>query len=141
MVHALQDVHRVLVDGGYMIDLRPVGVEYALEVVAGERVIFVGDADAAGRAARDQAANQAAEKIQTMGLFNQEAHTAFNLYTYWPTPSDYKQYLDERQGSTRLDEDVLAHALDVFKHAGPDARFRACHSMIISRYRKVSLTD
>ena len=126
---------------GRVVDLRPVGVEYALEVVTDEHVIPVGDADAAGRAARDEGANQAAEKIQTMGLFNQEAHMAFNLYTYWPTPSDYKQYLDERQGSTCLHDDVLAHALDVFKHAGPDARFRACHSMIISRYRKVSRTD
>ena len=77
MVHALQDVHRVLVDGGYMIDLRPVGVEYALEVVTDEHVIPVGDADAAGRAARDEGANQAAEKIQTMGLFNQEAHISY----------------------------------------------------------------
>lgn len=139
MVHALQDMHRVLVDGGYMIDLRPVGVEYALEVVTDERVIPVGDADAAGRAARDQAANEAVEQIQAMGLFTQEAHTAFPLYTYWPTPSDYKHYLDERQGSTRLDDDVLAHALNVFEQAGPDACFRACHKLIISRYRKVNL--
>lgn len=139
MVHALQEIHRVLVDVGYMIDLRPVGVEYALEVVAGEEVISVGDADAAGRAARDDGANQAVERIQAMGLFTQEAHTAFPLYTYWPTPSAYKHYLDERQGSTRLHDDVLAHAVQVFEEAGPDARFRACHNMIISRYRKVNL--
>ncbi|MCA9881905.1 MAG: hypothetical protein H6670_14900 [Anaerolineaceae bacterium] len=136
MVHALQEVHRVLVPDGYMIDLRPVGIEYALEVVAGEQVISVGNADAAGRAARDQAANQAVEQIQALGLFIQEAHTPFSLYTYFPSPIDYSEHLLERGGSTQIEDDTLANAVREFEKAGTNAQFRARHSMIISRYCK-----
>ena len=78
MVHALNEIHRVLVGGSILIDLRPFADQSPVEVVSGRQTHLAGRLDQLPEdIANDEAANQAIAKAAEQGWFTLERKQFF----------------------------------------------------------------
>ncbi len=139
MVHALNDIWRVLVPGGYLIDLRPFIEKPPIEIVCGDQVIQAGVVDESDSFPDELAANAAIENVVALRLFTFEQSTSFELFTYWESPQALKDHVDSRDFGN-VSAETVAHAEHILANCGPEAKFRTHLHMIIARYRK-SPTD
>lgn len=137
MVHALEEIWRVLAPGGVMIDLRPFAEHSPVEVVADGQVTLAGRLDEPQTDPDDLAANEALAHVARAGIFRCERRAAFDLCYYWDTPAEMKAYIDSEWAIARLPEDVFAEADRLAVSAGESARVRVRRNMIISRWRKM----
>ena len=137
MVHALNEIWRVLVPGGILTDLRPFGDHWPVEIVSRAEVWPAGLVDGSLSFPDDLAANAAIEHVVATGLFTREQSGSFKLFTYWDTVAEFEAYMDARS-SAILPPETLAELTRLQARHGPDARVRTCHSMIIARYRKLA---
>ena len=137
MVHALNEIWRVLMPGGFLIDLRPFNARWPVEIFAGDTVLPAGLIDDTQGFPDSLAANNAIEQIVAAGLFTREQHTAFTLYSYWDSAVEFKTYMDENSTAT-LPPDTLAQAEQLLAQHGPDVRVRTRLHMMIDCYRKLA---
>lgn len=138
MVHALKEIWRVLVPGGYLIDLRPFNETSSVEIVCDDAVIPAGIIDEAAGFPDDLAANRAIKTLADDGLFTIEQNDAFDLLTYWNTYADFKTYMDGRSKAI-LPSETQAQVIHLFEKHGENTRVRTRIRMIIARYRKTEL--
>jgi hypothetical protein len=136
MVHALEEIRRVLVPGGVLLDLRPLSVNSPVEVVAGERVMQVGRLDEPPGDPDDVAANEAMAHVERAGWFARERQGSFELAYEWDTPDEMKAYIDERWATGKLPESVWMAARRLTATAGAGAKVRVLRRMVIARWRK-----
>ncbi|MGH9312676.1 MAG: hypothetical protein ACRD09_06565 [Vicinamibacterales bacterium] len=101
MVDALRDVWRVLVDGGTLLDLRPLPRDYRLELVTADAAIPIGQTDTTGRAQDDAAADAAVAQVVDERLFASRSRVEFNVEIFWDTVRDLKCYMATRE-TTRV---------------------------------------
>ena len=139
MVHALEEIWRVLIQDGFLIDLRPFGEKSSVEVVSGDEVIPTGYIDSSAGFPDDLAANTAIEHMVGSGMLNREKRDSFDLFTYWDTAAEFKAFMDEHSSSI-LPSETLIQAEHLLAQHGSDARLRTRHDMIISRYHKTTMT-
>jgi hypothetical protein len=135
MVHALHEMQRILVPGGYLIDLRPFIEKPPLEIVSDGKIIPAGFVDTTDGYLDDLAANDAIDQVTEAGIFIREQDESFNVYQYWDSFTEFTTYMDERS-SIVLPPETRALAAELVKNCAPDARMRTCRPMIITRYRK-----
>jgi hypothetical protein len=137
MVHALQEIWRVLLPNGHLIDLRPRATNWPLEVVADGQVLFAGNVDNAPFVPDDRAAEQAIQRTVRGGLYSLEQKALFDCATYWDTLDDMvNHYID---GDTLIIPDpVLARARQLTSIPRQDKKVRLRLSMGLSRYRKLT---
>jgi hypothetical protein len=136
MVHALEEIWRVLAPGGIMVDLRPFTEHSPVEVVADGQVASAGRLDEPQPDPDDRAANAALAQVERDRVFICERRGAFDLSYYWDTPGEMKAYIDGEWTIARLPEEVFAEAVRLAARAGASARVRVRRNMIISRWRK-----
>jgi len=141
MVHALEEIWRVLAPGGVMVDLRPFTEHSPVEVVADGQVTSAGRLDEPQTDPDDWAANEALAQIERERVFICERRGAFDLLYYWDTPGEMKAYIDGEWTVARLPEDVFAAASRLAALAGASAGVRVRRNMIISRWRKQLTAD
>ena len=139
MVHALDEVRRVLIPRGLLIDLRPLDDRWPVQMVAGKRVEQVGRmADHEIGLADDQASNGAIDQARANGWFQQEEQVIFPFFYYWDTPSEMKQHIDEEWSDWNvLEADTFRAAGAAWASGGPEARVRVQLKMVITRWRKL----
>lgn len=137
MVHALNEIWRVLVPGGTLTDLRPFGARWPVEIVSGPEVWPAGLVDGSQDFPDDLAANAAIKHVAAAGLYSRERSDSFVLLTYWDTAAEYKTYLDARSHAI-LPPETLAELTRLQAQHGPDTRVRTRQTMIIARYRKLA---
>ena len=138
MVHALDEVRRVLAPGGVVVDLRPLLDRWPAEVA------WAGGFEEAGRAtdlseplSDDAAANAAMEALATSGGFEREGQETFPLFYYWDTPNEMREYLDEQWDDVIHIEDAVWREIGAtWARASGDARVRLRVKMMITRLRK-----
>ena len=135
MVHALHEIQRVLIPGGYLIDLRPFIEKPPLEIVSNDEIIPAGFVDTADGYLDDLAANEAMKQVEETGVFIREEAESFKLYQYWDSFTEFTTYMDEKSAMI-LPPETRALATELVKNRAPDARMRICRPMIIARYRK-----
>ncbi len=136
MVHALQEVWRVLIPNGFLIDLRPFIAEPPVQIVVGNQVMVAGAIDGTANFSKHLNANRAVQEIVNHGWFVAEEQDAFELYTYWDGTGEFKTFMDEESQSI-LPLETLAEAKRLIASEA-NARLRTQRLMVIARYRKVS---
>jgi hypothetical protein len=139
MVHALEEIKRVLVPSGLLIDLRPLLERWPVEVVWANGYRQVGRlTDLPEGLSDDQSANLAMEEAARRKWFALEQGERFSLFYSWDTANDMEQFLrEEWDGFVHLDDEVGRAVKSAWAVADADARVRVRASMIINRWRKV----
>jgi hypothetical protein len=138
MVHALNEVQRVLSPDGILIDLRPLLDQWPIEVswMGGYRE--VGRAmDLSEPLADDAAANAALAKQTTLDEFDRDLDETFSFFYYWDTPKEMQSYIEENWSDVvTVDEAVWSSLRASWSTANADARVRLRMKLLITRYRK-----
>ena len=135
MGHALQEIHRVLIPGGLLLDIRPFGGTTPLEVVRDGRAQTAGYFDESTDHPDDVAANNAVSRAVRRGRFHRERDGEFRFSYYWDTVDEMRAYVKEKWTATRLPGSVSRKARRLM--APGDGRLRATVTVIITRLRKV----
>ena len=157
MVHALNEIRRVLVREGIMIDLRPLMDEIPLEVVSN----VVNDVTAvelpshplpsqpevrrAGMAdqlpedrALDEAANRSIAEAEVQNWFVKEREQFFTFNYYWDSPKEMQEYVEaEWSHSITIDEEAWQSIRSTWAVANADARVRIPLKMLIARWKVI----
>jgi hypothetical protein len=138
MVHALNEIHRVLIPNGTLIDLRPMLDRWPIEVISIKEVLEVGQVtDLLEPLSDDQAANQALEDAEMRGWLLREREDLFPFYYYWDTPKEMQEYIDENWNDViGIDDDLWSNLRSLWATANADARVRLRMKMMIKNLRK-----
>lgn len=141
MVHALQEIHRALVPGGLLIDLRPVLDRWPVEVAWGSGYRETGRlADLPEGVSDDRAAERTMDEVARRGWFVLEQTERFSLFYSWDTPNDMEAFVREEWANfAQLDEEVSRKTKSAWAVAEGDAYIRVRASMVITRWRNRGL--
>jgi SAM-dependent methyltransferase len=138
MVHALNEIHRVLKPNGILLDLRPLEDSWAVEVVSSTGWQASGRlSDLPQGVADDEAANQAMKEVQSRGRFIQKKEEEFPYFYYWDAPSEMKEFLEtEWENFEKMDEDLYRKTASMWASSNADARVRVRVKMMIAVWEK-----
>lgn len=138
MVHALDEIRRVLVRDGILIDLRPLLAHAPIEVVSSTETRLAGTADQLpDDRAGDESANRAIAQAEEQGWFIKEREEFFPFNYYWDSPKETQEYLEtEWSNSVKVREEVWKNARSMWAVAEADARMRLRLKMLITRWKK-----
>ncbi len=139
MVHALNEIHRVLAPGGILIDLRPLADNWQIEVASRREVKEAGRVtDLAVGLGDDRAANDSVKQAETHKRFAREREEFFPFFYYWDSPNEMKGYMDEEwAGFVEIDEETWRNIRALWAIADADARLRVRVKMLITRWKKI----
>ena len=140
MVHALEEIHRTLVTGGLLIDLRPFLDRWPVEIA------WEGGYREVGRLtelpeglADDEAAQHAMKEAARQNWFTLEQGERFSLFYSWDTASEMEEFLaEEWDDFIELDEDLIRATKAAWAVANAEARVRVRASMMVDRWRKLA---
>jgi hypothetical protein len=141
MVHALNEIRRVLVNNGILIDLRPLLDRWPVEVSSKGGNREVGrSTDLPDALDDDGAANQALADAIRRGWFLRERDDEFPFFYYWDTPREMQEYIDETWNDViRIEDELWSHLRSLWATANADARARIRLKMRITSLRKQDL--
>ena len=139
MVHALNEIQRVLVRDGILIDLRPLAGGWPIEVASAREIKEAGRApDMPPVAEDDRAANQAIAQAAEQKWFVREREEFFPYFYYWDSPNEMKEYIDEDwEDFISMDEADWKNVRSMWAVADADARLRIRVKMLITRWKKI----
>lgn len=139
MVHALEEIRRVLIPGGVLIDLRPLADRWPVQVVLGEMQVGVGRIkDLPAGLADDQAANNAIQEAARLGWFVLESELKFPFFYYWDSPEEMLEHIREKWGDfMQVEEQVYSETQKAWANARADRQVRVQAKMLLTRWRKL----
>lgn len=138
MVDALGELHRVLVPGGILLDVRPRAAAWPVEVASSASSQEVGTLiDVPEAVADDDASDEAMREVERRGWFRLESRERFWYDYYWDRPSEMKEFIEaEWDDFERLDDSVLRAAQSAWAVAEAGARLRIRVQIQLERWRK-----
>lgn len=138
MVHALGEIHRVLVPDGFLIDLRPLCDRWQIEVFSARETRETGHVtDLPLGLEDDESANQAMRNAESNGWFMREKETFFPLHYVWDTASDMEKWVDEEWTNfIGLDEEARRATRSAWVLGDADSRVRIRAKMLLTRWKK-----
>ena len=138
MVHALDEIRRVLKPHGVLIDLRPVESNWSVEVVSSAGWQAAGRlSDMPAAVADDEAAFNAMRAAESNGWYSKKEEKEFAFFYYWDTPSEMKEFMEEEwEEFEKMEEDVYQKASSLWASANADARVRVRVNMLITIWEK-----
>ena len=95
MVHALEEIHRLLKPTGTLIDIHPVAVSSAIEIHHGGKIDLVGDLTVRQWCTDFQQADDALAEIAQKGLFILERAKVFDSLMYYDSVEEMRTSLKE----------------------------------------------
>jgi hypothetical protein len=138
MVDALQEIRRLLVPGGIMLDLRPISEQNLVEIVtaSGDAVPF-GKIDAYGAVEEDLAADDAIEYALGQRLFIRESGVTFDFESYWDTAGELNAFArcSRRLRDAKLAADKIEERRRELSGPEAPARVRFHRTMMLNRCR------
>lgn len=139
MVHALSEIHRVLTPDGVLIDLRPIGANWQVEVASTSAIHQTGRVhDLPAQHEGDSASNQAMQEVEHRGWFQREQSDLFTYYYSWDTPSEMEEFInDDWADFIRLDEETKRATRSAWAIGEADCRVRIRMEIHIARWRKL----
>jgi SAM-dependent methyltransferase len=139
MVHALNEIRRVLAPDGILIDLRPLAGSWPIEVESSRETKEAGHvSDLPEGLQDDRAANASIAKAAEQKWFIREREEFFPFFYYWDSPNEMKEYIDEQWVDfITVDEDAWKNIRSMWAVADADARLRVRVKMMITRWKKV----
>ena len=138
MVHALDEIRRILKVNGILIDLRPVESNWSVEVSSSARYQLAGRLnDMPMGLADDEAAFKAMREVESRRWYIKEKEEEFAFFYYWDTPSEMKEFMEtEWEGFEKIEEDVFQKTKSLWAIANADARVRVHVNMLITKWEK-----
>lgn len=139
MVHALDELRRVLIPNGILLDVRPLMDRWPVQVVSAREVIETGRVDDDPEPiAMDAAANHAIAKMESLGWFRREREEFFPFFYAWDTPSEMEEFIAEEWDDViRLSEETKRATRAAWAVGNADSRVRLRLQMLITRWRKL----
>ena len=139
-MHALGEIHSVLAPDGILIDLRPVGDQWRIEVFSARETRETGHVtDLPAGKNDDEAANQAVRDAEAKGWFTRENETFFPLHYVWDTASSMEQWIDEEwMDFISLGNEARRATRSAWALGDGDSRVRVRAKMLITRWKKVN---
>ena len=114
MVHALEEIHRLLKPTGILIDIHPVAESSPIEIHQGEKIEPVGDLSVRQWCSDYQHADEALTEIKQRGLFTVEREGMFNSLTYYDSVAemrmDWKEAIDKFARDAQSIDESMPHA-------------------------------
>ena len=140
MVHALEEIRRVLAPDGILIDLRPLADNWRVEVVSLREIKRTGRVeDLPEQTNGDLAANAAMQEVEKRGWFKREHDELFAFVYSWDTPSEMEEFVNEDWGDfIELAEDTKRATRAAWAVADGDSRVRIKMNILIARWKKLT---
>ena len=137
MVHALEEIRRVLQPAGTLIDLRPLAGSWPVDVVSRRETRRAGQvSDLQQGLEDDAAANRAMAQAAEDRWFAREREQFFPLHYYWDSPKEMQEYVEEQWADfIEIDEPVWQELRSAWSTADADARIRVRARMLITRWK------
>jgi hypothetical protein len=146
MVHALEEVHRLLKPTGVLLDMHPVAESSPIEIHRGRKIDLVGRLSVRQWCTDFEAADQALAEIAQRGLFALERESVFDSLTYYDSVEEMRADLKQAIGKFARDaqsavEDVpqaealAARAEEMMQVAARGAELTLRERIHISRWR------
>lgn len=146
MVHALEEIHRLLKLSGILIDIHPVAEASPVEIHQGEKIEPVGGLSVRQWCSDYQHADEALTEIKQRGLFRVEHEGMFNSLTYYDSVAemrtDWKAAIDKfARDAQSIDESIphaeamAARAEELMQAAGSGAELIVGERVHISRLK------
>jgi hypothetical protein len=139
MVHALEEIQRVLVPDGILIDLRPLGDKWRVEVFSARETRQTGTmTDLPAGLEDDNAANQAMREGERNGWFQRESEKLFTIHYIWDSASEMEEWIDtEWEGFVSLEEVTRRATRSAWALGDADSRVRVEVKVLITRWKKL----
>ena len=136
MVHALDEIRRVLVPDGILIDIRPLMDRWQVEVSSLREIRQTGRVqDFPVGLADDEAANRAIAQASENRWFSGGEQDFFSYCYSWDTPGEMEEWIDtEWEDFVALDEEAKRATRSVWALGDADARVRLQVKMLIARW-------
>jgi hypothetical protein len=146
MVHALEEIHRLLKPNGALIDLHPVSEPSSIEIYRAGKVHQVGRLSVRQWCFEFEQADIALAEITQRGMFIMERNAIFDLPTYYTSAvelgTDLKESVEvfARDAQATIEplphiEALTARAEELMRAAGSDAELIMHERTHISRLR------
>lgn len=139
MVHALDEIRRVLVKDGVLIDLRPLGDKWRVEVVSARETRQTGTmTDLPAGLEDDTAANQAMKEGERREWFIREKEEIFPIHYIWDSASEMEEWIDtEWEGFVSLGEETRRSTRSAWALGDADSQVRVEVKILITRWKKL----
>lgn len=124
MVHALEEIRRLLKPDGCLIDIHPVAEAPLIKVYRGENLLFAAPDPGYDYEAEIRHAEEALEQVVRRGVFVIEGQSKFDLITHSPSAAELREFfaLIGAYSDSPNDEAVAARQAEVDAHADEVAR-------------------
>lgn len=138
MVHALNEIRRVLVPEGTLIDLRPILDRWHIEVASARETRQPGRMqDLALGLEDDAAANKAMKEVENNKWFSREHEEYFPIYYVWDSPREMEEWIDtEWDDFLSLNAEARHSTRSAWALGDGDSRVRVQVKMLITRWIK-----
>ena len=139
MVHALSEVRRVLVPGGILIDMRPLGERWQIEVASANEFKETGRLmDLPEQVNGDIAANQAMKQAESRGWFARDTEEFFPFFYLWDTPSEMEEFVEEDWADfVDLSDEAKKATRSAWALGNADSRVRVRMKVLLSRWARL----
>jgi len=140
MVHALQEIGRVLVTEGHIVDLRPITDRWPIEISSEQNIRQLGRLlDLPAALADDAAANEAISQVSQAGWLVLKKQEIFDFFYYWDTPEEMLEYIQEEWDDfISVPKHVQAKIQKFWVNSEPGWRIRIRIKMLIALWKKQS---
>lgn len=139
MVHALDEIRRVLVPDGVLIDIRPLADRWPVEVVSKLGFKEAGRADDLPEQVNaDAESNAAMQAVALRGWFRREQEETFPFFYSWDTPSEMEEFIrDDWADFIGLSEELKKATRAAWAIGEADSRVRVRVRVLITRWKRL----